>query len=287
MRRKLFAVLSLVVLLSLVTTSVFAAEPEAPAIGTEYYWRGWGLLGEQFTIIEPAFDPITGDSVNGPFLLNWPVDVWLYRPDTDPFVPMFPAEWAALPGPWWVKAEGESSLRRQSWPRFQGSDSYGWYYAKFMVPRENTWYPCGFPCRWVCNEFSGPPFDVWDVFHSPYEMDFVYPDIETATYWPLFWPWDLDWWVPGLGFINPYGPPPLYLWYWYDPMLDATPFDTIHPLEIWVTEGWGDNAMYIYEAGVLGYQWKTSDPEVHRYYEDWPYLCGDPWEWPPVSLGLP
>ena len=281
MRNKLFAVLSLVVLLSLVTTSVFAAEPQAPAIGTEVYWGDWAMLGEVWEFIVPAFDPITGDSTFGPFLLDWPVDVWLYRPDTDPaFTPRFPAEWAALPGPWWIKAEGQSGLRRQSWPAYQGSDSFGWYYAKFMFPRENTWYPCGFPCKWVCNGFSGPPDYMWDEFHSPYVLWFSYPDTATKTYYPLFWPWDLDWVEPGLGFVNPYGPPPFYEHYDYPIALDATPFDTVHPMEVWITEGWGDVAMYIIEYGVMGYQWRTSDPEVHRYYEDWPQLCGGPYDWP-------
>jgi hypothetical protein len=273
MRNKLFAVLSLVVLLSLVTTSVFAAEPQAPAIGTETLWGGWWMLGEVAEFIVPAFDPITGDSINGPFLLNWPVDVWLYRPDTAPFASRFPAEWAALPGPWWIKPEGESSLRRQSWPMYTGSDAFGWYYAKFMLPRENTWYPCGFPCRWECNYWSGPPLYVYDEMHSPYELWFSYPDVETMTYWPLFWPWDMNWLEPGQGFVNPYYVP-------YGVGVDPLPWDTVHPMEIWITEGWGDTAMYILEVGMLGYQWKTSDPEVHRYYEDWPDLCGDPWDWP-------
>lgn len=281
MRHKLFAVLSLVVLMSLLVPAAFAAEPTEPALGTEVYWGDWAMLGEVWEFVFPAFDPVIGDSTFGPWLLNWPIDIWLYRPDTDPiFAPRFPAEWAALPGPWWVKAEGESALRRQSWPKYQGSDGWGWYYAKFMFPRDNVWYPCGFPCRWECNTYAGAPFFTWTEFHSPYALWFSYPDVWTAEHFPLFWPWDLDWWEPGLGWINPYGPPPFYEYYDYPIGMDATPFDTVHPMELWVAEAIDGKAMYILEFGLLGYQWKISDPEMGSYYGDWPYLCGDEYEWP-------
>jgi hypothetical protein len=281
MRKKLFAVLSLVVLMSLLVPSAFAAEPMEPSIGTEVYWAGWWMLGEVFIDYVPAFDPVTGDSVFGPWLLNWPIDVWLYRPDTNPFFdPIFDAEWAALPGPWWVKAEEESALRRQSWPAYQTSDMFGGYYFKFMLPRDEVWYPCGYPCRWKCNTYVGAPLGMWTDFHSPYVLWFSYPDFWTMDHMPLFWPWDLDWWAPGLGWINPYGPPPFFEYYDYPIWMDATPFDTVHPLEMWIAEAIDGKVMYIYELGILGYQWKTSDPEMGGYYANWPELCGDVYEWP-------
>ena len=273
MRSKMFAVLILVILLSLVSSTAFAAEPQAPAVGTEVYWGGWAMLGEVWEFVVPAFDPVLGDPTFGPFLLNWPVDVWLYRPDTDPFAARFPAEWAALPGPWWIKAHEQSGLRRQTYPRFSQSDHNGWYYAKFLFPRDEVWYPCGFPCKWNCNVFWGAPIFTFTEFHSPYELWFSYPDLPTQAHYPLFWPWALDWWAPGLGYINPY-------YFDYPATLDPLPYDTVHPMEVWIVEGWADSAMYIFEFGLQGYQWKTTDPAVANYYADWPYICGDPAEWP-------
>jgi hypothetical protein len=294
MRHKLFAVLSLIVLVSLLVPAAFAAEPAEPAVGTEKYWFDWTWLGEIWEIWVPAFDPVVGNSITGPFLKNYPVDIWLYRPDTDPFVPLFPAQWAALPGPWWIKEEGESGLRRQTWPNQSMSTVTGTYYAKFMLPRDEVWYPCGFPCRWQCNVYTGAPVELWTGFHSPRLVEAIYPDDTlvglpadyTKEHFPLFWPWDLDWWDVGLGWINPYGPPDDYDFYDYPIGMDATPFDTVHPMELWIVDGINMTAMYRLEAGILGYQWKISDPEMGSYYGDWPYLCGDPYEWPDPALGM-
>lgn len=272
MQRKLFVVLSLVVLLSLAASTAFAAEP-AKTNATQFSYEGEWMLGEVVEAAVVAFDPITNI-----VLPYHAVDVWLYRPQTIAFEPWFPAEWG-LAGEW-IKEDFDSGLRRQSWPKYQMSDAFGFYYFKFMLPRDEVWYPCSFPCKWKCNYYN--PFYGWD-FHSPKVLWFSYPDAWTLTHMPLFWPWDLDWVDPWLGPIGAYGPPPFYLHYDYPVGQDATPFDTVHPMEMWVVEPVSATAMYLFEMKIVGYRWRTTDVQI-EYYEEWPYLCGDPYEWPDYDL---
>jgi hypothetical protein len=287
MQRKLFLVLSLVVLMSLAGSAV-AAEPQGQepttVNATIYTWGGEWQLGERVQDIFIAFDPLTMT-----ILPYETVGGWLYRPDTDPiFAPRFPAEWDLVNE--FVKPEGQSALRRQ----FKTvSDSFGFYYFRFMLPRDENWYPCSWPCKWKCNYYNTA--NGW-TFHSPQLLWFRYPDYRFTDppkpYWPeptwvmthepLYWPWDLGWVDPFVGWIGNYGgygPPPLYLYYDYPILQDASPFDTVHPLEIWFvnTDGW---AMDIVELKIQGFIWQPTDTTVDDYLAEWPYICGDPYEWP-------
>jgi hypothetical protein len=92
---------------------------------------------------------------------------------------------------------------------------FGWYYAEFMMPRDEVWFPCGFPLKWQCNYVIDP----WTVeYHSPANM----------VYEPgLFWPWladPMDTVSPlevylidatGAGYIIPFEVTGMY-WKWTD-----------------------------------------------------------------------
>jgi len=275
--RKFFAILCVVAMLSLTAATAFA-EPAGTDATVVAYGGEW-LLGERVEDVLLAFDPVTMDIL----LPGTPVDVWMYRPDTFlAFDPLFDAEWDLVND--YVAPAFESELRRQTWPTYSEVQGFGFYFFRFMLPRDVAWYPCGYPCKWQCN-FYDPWTTAWE-FHSPAVLWFSYPDAWTMDHYPLFWPWDLDWVDAGLGNINPYGPAGWYDWYWYPVGQDATPFDTVHPVQLWIeTEGF---AMYIWELQILGYRWRTSDLEVDDYYLDWPYVCGDPYEFPDyTNLGSP
>lgn len=284
MRRKVFLFLSLMVLMSLVGSAA-AVEPQGPT-ATEQTMLSWGgawQLGERVQDIFYAFDPITLDP-----LPYEPVDIWLYRPDTAPFDPRFPGEWDPVNE--FVKPQGQSALRRQYQTE---SDAFSFYYFRFMLPRDENWYPCSWPCKWKCNYYNS--MVGWE-FHSPQLLWFRYPDYRFTDppkpYWPepwdvltkspLYWPWDLEWVDPYLGWIGNYGgygPPPFYEYYDYPVGQVATPYDTVHPVEIWFTntDGW---AMDIYEVKIQGFIWQPTDTTVDDYLAEWPYVCGDPYEWP-------
>jgi len=82
MRRKLFVVAVLALLVTLVPSAAFAAKP--PAVE--------GINATEATITEPGMDLLLGDvlyfflvtfdPVTGDYLYNWPVGIYLYRPDT-------------------------------------------------------------------------------------------------------------------------------------------------------------------------------------------------------------
>jgi hypothetical protein len=275
--RKLFAILSVVVLMSMIVPAAFAEPAEVEQTIVAY--GGEWLLGEVVEDVMVAFDPVTGAILPA----GAPVDVWLYRPETFfGYDPVFDAEWDPAD---YIAPAFESELRRQSWPTYSEVQAFGFYYFRFMLPRDVAWYPCGFPCQWQCNYYE-PFLDEWE-FHSPKVLWFSYPDAYTMNRFPLFWPWDLDWFDDPLGFINPYGPPPFYTWYDYPLGQAATPFDTVHPVHLWITDGEG-YAMYIWELEILGYRWRTSDLRVDDYYLDWPYLCGGPYDFPDYgNLGSP
>ena len=92
------------------------------------------------------------------------VDAYLYRPLT---LGGWPFAGGPTVGTWWWTGP-DSSQRRQSLAAYQLTDEWGWYYAEFMFPRDNVWYPCGFPLQWQCNyvvdqlgAISGTPRLVW------------------------------------------------------------------------------------------------------------------------------
>lgn len=288
MQRKLFVILSLVVLLSLTASTAFA-EPNEPTEtdGTSYGWLGEWSLGDVVRLSGIAKDPVTNAT-----LTYWPVEAWLYRPNTiygrDEFLgfdPRFPAEWDLANV--YIKPEYQSALRRQEINNSAEatlSDAFGQFFIRMMLPRNaaETWYPCGFPCRWQCNYYSTN--DGW-TWHSPALLTYVYPDyrftVPPKPYWPvpswvlahrpLFWPWAQVYSYEGL-----------------TPESDPMPFDTVHPLELWILEPFEMNAMYILEMRILGVDWQPTDTKVDDYLEDWPWICGSPADFPDWdNLGTP
>jgi hypothetical protein len=125
------------------------------------------------------------------------VDAYLYRPSTlvwDETLEEFVSEWPFAGGPaygtYWYP-DFESRQRRMNLsghapdpddpdPVYLFTDAFGYYYAEFMMPRDEVWFPCGFPLKWKCNYAISP---VETEYHSPVQM--VYPD-------GLEWPWAAD-----------------------------------------------------------------------------------------------
>jgi hypothetical protein len=215
MKRVLFVTIALLMLLGSFSTA-FAGELQrvnqeaTPALLGEVWWFyfDFGLAGLR-------------------------VDAYLYRPATEIWDPVnleWDAYWPFAGGPlygtwWWMGPESEQ--RRQSWPAYQYTDVWGFYYAEFMFPRENTWYPCGFPLQWQCN-YVVDPFGTIE-WHSPaamaYECRWVSPTIIEC----LNWPWVVD------------------------------PMDTVAPMEVYLIDEFGSG--YIIPFEVLGMFWKFSDFE--------------------------
>ena len=193
MRRVLFTTVALVILLSLFATSAFAGEPQrADQLITAQLGEVWGFYYSGYLPFER-------------------VDAWMYRPDTTagwPFVD------APTVGTWWWTG-GDSQLRRQSWPTWQFADDFGYYFAVFMLPRDEVWFPCSYPLKWKCN-YIIDPYTI--EYHSPATQPF-----ETG----LFWPWAGDpmdtvspvevWLVgeTGYGWIIPFEITGYY-WKWTD-----------------------------------------------------------------------
>lgn len=157
MKRVLFATVALVMLLGSFSTA-FAAEPQRiqqviPATLGEV----WGFY---FDFGEPGLR----------------VDAYLYRPST---LDGWPFAGGPGTGTWWWTGP-DSEMRRQSWPKWQYTDEWGYYFAMFMLPRDEVWYPCSFPLKWKCNYVVDP----WTIeYHSPVNM----------VYDPgLSWPWAGD-----------------------------------------------------------------------------------------------
>lgn len=203
MRRVLFATVVVAMLLGSVS-SVFAAEPVRVEQVTP------ALLGDVWCFYADFGIPFDR------------VDTYLYRPSTL-------AGWPFPTGPdfgtwWWTGPD--STQRRQSWPSYQYADVWGWYYAEFMFPRDNVWYPCGFPLQWQCNYAIDPVTIEW---HSPAAM--VY-ECRWLTPWVmqcLDWPWEVE------------------------------PCDTVSPMEVYLIDQWGGGFVIPFE--VLGMYWKFSDFE--------------------------
>jgi hypothetical protein len=247
--KRTLVVLTVLLVLSALPLSVFADEPAwgTSAAAPDALARPV-LLGDQVTFdIGPVINPITGFPWAG-----FPIDISLYRPPTLTGWPLFDDP---LPGAGWLVVD-ESRFRRQSWPLSKTTNIWGLYQAKFMLPRENTWYPCGYPCRWDCDFYDGTT-DTWDR-HGPYLANFTgvpFVPVQTPAeqlFAPLYWPNAI------------FG--------------DPITLDAVHPLEAWSFEGDTTNALpWQWEFQVIGYYWKSSDLEVD-YPADWPAIC--PWMLP-------
>lgn len=208
MRRILFLIIALVLVLSTVGTA-FAQEPSDPAVlGDVWLFWSWGR------------DP--GERV----------DVYLYRPSTLAGWPFATGPWY---GTWWMDAD-ESDARRQSWPASQTADELGFYFAEFMLPRDEVWYPCSFPYKWNCNfaYYTDPFTDPVREFHSP-----VILNQELGLLWP---------WVDSVYYANTGD----FATAW----AMANPQDTVAPMEAWFV---GETGTGIFAMEVVGYYWKWSD----------------------------
>jgi hypothetical protein len=314
--KRLFAVLAVLVIVVPLATSAFADSDFEANAGPEQ-WTMIGYSARELYWEPDNFDPryaILGSVWEYAFWLwdpfgfpapNHTVDIWLWRPPTVDYGD--PLDWPLdfIPEPWttwggWYLEDGSSTLRRQTWPTYATTDDVGFYYAKFMLPRNaaETWFPCGFPCRWDCTWFD-PITNAWN-FHAPLDVAAVYKlpilDIPTSIFWP--WAYTLYWPNP-----VPLGSSP---WLWPSP--DYPAFwagDTVHPLaaipseqslpdgnvtflEWWDAidpdaipgsgdEFWVQNPNYVahWEYLVEGYLWVTTDLEMN-WPDDWPLLC--PWQ---------
>jgi hypothetical protein len=174
------------------------------------------------------------------------VDMYLYRPSTL-------AGWPFPGGPywgtwWWTLPESE--MRRQSWPAWQFADGFGVYFAEFMLPRDEVWYPCGLPYNWNCSFVIDPgdPINPPIIeYHSPaYEGNF-----EAGLEWPHF---------------------DAYTYYvlgdWAGAKAMANPMDCVSPLEAHMIGESGHSVVFSME--VDGYFWKSSDLEEPFYWIGWP-----------------
>jgi hypothetical protein len=310
--KRLFAILAVVVIVLPMATSAFA-DSDFEAAGPEQ-WPFVGYSARELYFEPNNFDPratILGSVYEYMFWLwtppdpifgisspagDHPVDVWLWRPST------LGGGWGLdfigpNPGEWWLW-DFSSALRRQSWPTYASTDGFGFYYAKFMLPRNaaETWYPCGFPCRWECTGFD-PIANAWEI-HAPVEVVPVYR-IPLADPNAIFWPWTYTLYWPNPTLNG-------WVWLWPDPgyfVLWAG--ETVHPLAAvpsegvfdtflsWVDavdpdgipgngdewwdfdpdgSGFVDDYIMHWEYAVMGYLWKTTDLEV-EWPADWPQLC--------------
>lgn len=221
MRRVLFATILLVLLLGTFGTAL--AQDAAPA-----------QLGEVWSFWVIGLWPGEG------------VDVYLNRPATyacDDIACW--TEWPFATGPnwgtWFWTGEG-SWDRRQSYPAYQAANEYGIYYAEFMLPRDEVWYPCSYPYKWNCN-YVVDPINFGIDYHSPAWQGNFEPGLD----WPYY-----DWFTAEI------------VGDWDMALAMADPQDTVSPLVVkWVSEfGYGN----WWEFEVDGYYWKWSDLEDGFYY---------------------
>jgi hypothetical protein len=227
MKRVMFLTLALVLLFGAVPA--FAQETQPPAV----------ILGEVWWFY---FD------FGAPDLR---VDAYLYRPATSAWVPdgLGGGDWVSLGWPfaaapaygtwWWdptvppenplLPALNDSQQRRMSYPSYQYTDEWGFYYAEFMMPRDEVWFPCGFPLQWKCN-YVLDPFGTME-WHSPAEMVYEcrYLDPFMTILECLQWPYAVD------------------------------PMDTVSPLEVSLIDEYGFGYTIPFE--VVGMYWKFSDFE--------------------------
>jgi hypothetical protein len=184
---------------------------------------------------------------SGPWFPFQRVDTYMYRPSTEAgwphdSLPFAGAVWAVYP---------EGQMNRQSWPAWAFANELGLYYAEFMLPRDEAYFPCGYPYKWQCNSYMidpanpfGPPIRE---YHSPWWQ----ADFEAGLAWPY-----VDWIV-----LDETDGDFEAAW------LYANPQDTIHPVSVIQTDGIDE---FEFELQVLGYFWKVSDLEDGFYWIYYP-----------------
>lgn len=256
--KRLFVIVAVLVVALMVASPAFAANPPQ---------KPDGVASQGYTAFAPAWDPFEFDPAytilgtvwdfefwmtdpDGFLAPNMPVDVYLWRPPTVDILgnAVWPLAMAQTAGTWFLPTVS-SEVRRQSWPAFQGTNEVGYYYSEFMLPRDEVWYPCSYPCKWNCNFWD--PIQNVAVYHSPALIVPIYRqpiDEFWYLFYPLYWPYDL------------------------------MPEDTVHPLTAWAFIGdgpagagsWIENAYWEFEIG--GYFWSTRDLKM-EWPADWPFIC--------------
>jgi hypothetical protein len=220
MKRVLYTLV--VIAMLAVPTVALADEPQV----VEQIPDGWWLLGELWW----TPDALAATNLWNPFE---PVDAYMTRPSTfdvddeGNVIVVWPLTQAPIMGDWWL-GMGASEQRRMSYAEdYFFANMFGGYYAEFMLPRDEVWFPCDWPLQWQCN-FVVDPFTI--EYHSPAAM--AYECIQTDP-WNLLcldWPWAV------------------------------APYDTISPvvIDIFNTQApypWGVQ----YELEIAGMFWKFSD----------------------------
>jgi len=142
MRRLLYFV-AIVAMLAIPASTAFADAPDAQV---EQIPDGWWLLGELW------WTPDYGDTAFDVWAPFERVDAYMWRPST---LGGWPLTQAPIMGTWWATLPG-SDYRRMSYAEdYFYADMFGGYYAEFMLPRDEVWFPCSFPLKWKCN-FATP-----------------------------------------------------------------------------------------------------------------------------------
>jgi hypothetical protein len=213
MRRVLYTLLVLALLVP--AGSVFA-EPQIVQQTPDGQW----VLGEVWTTPDDLF----GMPIWEPFER---VDAFMTRPAAS-YPDGWPFEWGPVGfwedvDPWWWSGP-QSAQRRMSYAEdwFFASE-WGGYYAEFLLPRDEVWYPCDWPLQWKCDyEIAA---GVWEV-HSP-QLVIVEPD-------------PADPWGGEIFFLN-----------W-------PPFDTISPVVIDIQDAEKELGVQ-YQLEIIGYTYYASD----------------------------
>lgn len=225
MRRVLF--LTLIVALLIPAGSVFAA-PQQIADGVYILGEIWETPDEMFGA--PIWEP--GERVDA--YLTRPSTLLADNPDTFgwPFT-WGVSIWQGTGVPWetvipWFPNLPASEQRRMSYAEdWLYASQWGGYYAEFLLPRDEVWFPCSFPLKWKCDFEIAP--DVWET-HSP-QLVVVDPALaaEVLTL-----------------------PAP------YDFILGWPPFDTVSPMVIDILDAEGEVGVQ-FELEIVGYAWYASD----------------------------
>jgi hypothetical protein len=212
MKRVLYTLL-LIAMLAVPMGTVFAEEPQV----VEQIPDGWWLLGELWW----TPDALAATPLWGPFER---VDAYMHRPST---LLGWPLTQAPIMGTYWMEI-GASQQRRMSYAEdYFYANMFGGYYAEFMLPRDEVWFPCDWPLQWQCN-YVIDPFTI--EYHSPAAMAYECVMVDPFNMLCLDWPWAV------------------------------APYDTISPvtIDIFNTEApfpWGVQ----YELEIAGMFWKFSD----------------------------
>ena len=211
MKRVLYTFL-VIAMLAVPMGTAFADEPQV----IEQIPDGWWLLGELWW----TPDALAATPLWGPFER---VDAYMWQPSTVGGV--WPLTQAPIMGTWWLQI-GESDYRRMSYAEdYFYADMFGGYYAEFMLPRDEVWFPCSFPLKWKCN-FATP---TGIEYHSPAAMAY-------------------ECWWEGLNLV-------CLDWPWA-----VAPYDTIAPVVIDIANF--ENMFpygFEYELEIAGMFWKLSD----------------------------